>query len=241
MAVGVAPPLTWQGSLFASGAPRADTDFARAVRRDLGNGSWVEHVPGWLSGADQLFTSLVGRLRWETHEMPMYGQLVAQPRLSAWWALSDEKVRQPELAALAEVVGRRYGVTFESIGANLYRERARQRRVARRPARPGPVRPRRRHRHPLARLTAAVPAAAARGRPLGGLRRHQRRPAGDGWCVPARLAAHRAEDGARRAAPQHHLPLRHPVTRRLRWWSTGSRAAASRRSRSTGRAAPESC
>jgi alkylated DNA repair dioxygenase AlkB len=122
MAVAVAPPLTWQGSLFASGAPRADTDFARAVRRDLGDSSWVEHVPGWLSGADQLFTSLVGRLRWETHEMPMYGQLVAQPRLSAWWALTDEKVRQPELAALAEVVGRRFGVTFESIGANLYRD-----------------------------------------------------------------------------------------------------------------------
>jgi alkylated DNA repair dioxygenase AlkB len=52
----------------------------------------------------------------------MYGQLVAQPRLSAWWALTDEKVRQPELAALAEIVGRRYGVTFESIGANLYRD-----------------------------------------------------------------------------------------------------------------------
>ncbi len=122
MAVAVAPPLTWQGSLFASGVPRADTDFARAERRDLGDGSWVEHVPDWLSGADQLFTSLVGRLRWETHEMPMYGQLVAQPRLSAWWALTDEKVRQPELAALAEIVGRRYGVTFESIGANLYRD-----------------------------------------------------------------------------------------------------------------------
>jgi len=122
MAVALASPLTWQGSLFGTGEPHPDTDFTRAERRDLGGGSWVEHVPGWLSGADELFTSLVGRLRWEAHEMPMYGQLVAQPRLSAWWALTDEKVRQPQLAAFAGVVGRRYGVEFESIGANLYRD-----------------------------------------------------------------------------------------------------------------------
>ena len=122
MASALAPALSLQGSLFGTGEPAADAGFSRAVRRDLGDGSWVEHVPGWLGGADQLFSSVVTRLRWEAHEMPMYGQLVAQPRLSAWWSLADEKVRHADLAELAEVVGRRYDVAFESIGANLYRD-----------------------------------------------------------------------------------------------------------------------
>ena len=122
MLVDTAPPLTRQGSLFGIGEPVADALFESASRCDLGDGSWVEHVPGWMRGADQLFDSLLSRLHWEHHEMPMYGQLVAQPRLSAWWALADERVRQPDVAALAEAVGRRYGVAFESIGANLYRD-----------------------------------------------------------------------------------------------------------------------
>lgn len=122
MARALAPALTWQASLFAVGAPAAEVSFAAAERTDLGAASWVEVSRGAVSGADELFTSLVGRLRWETHEMPMYGQLVAQPRLSAWWSLADERVRHPDLAALAEAVGRRYGVTFESVGANLYRD-----------------------------------------------------------------------------------------------------------------------
>ena len=98
----------------------------------------------------------------------MYGQLVGAATVDAWWALTDEKVRQPELAALAEIVGRRYGVTFESIGANLYRDGRdsvawHADRHARAPSDPDVG-----HRHPLARVTPALPAAAARGGPSVG-------------------------------------------------------------------------
>lgn len=116
------PTLTWQGSLFGTGAPRADADFHGVVRTHLDDTSWVDLVPGWLTGADELFTTLLRRLAWRSNEMPMYGQLVRQPRLSAWWRLDDERVRQPLLAMLSESAGRHYGVTFESIGANLYRD-----------------------------------------------------------------------------------------------------------------------
>jgi alkylated DNA repair dioxygenase AlkB len=115
-------PLVWQGSLFGTGTPRPDAGFHGVARTQLDDTSWVDVVPGWLSGADELFTALLHRLAWQSNEMPMYGQLVRQPRLSAWWRLDDEQVRQPLLATLAEAAGRHYGVTFESIGANLYRD-----------------------------------------------------------------------------------------------------------------------
>ena len=115
-------PLVWQGSLFGTGTPRPDAGFHGVASTQLDDTSWVDVVPGWLSGADELFTALLHRLAWQSNEMPMYGQLVRQPRLSAWWRLDDERVRQPLLATLAEAAGRHYGVTFESIGANLYRD-----------------------------------------------------------------------------------------------------------------------
>lgn len=117
----VLDPLRWQSSLFALGEPCPDGQFRNAVRQDLGDHAWVELVPGWLAGSDQLFTQLLGRLHWSSREAPMYGQLVAQPRLSAWWSLRDEEVREPFVAEVAGLLGQRYGSHFTSVGANLYR------------------------------------------------------------------------------------------------------------------------
>lgn len=113
--------LRWQASLFALGEPSPDRQFRTATRHDLGDHAWVEHVPGWLEGSDQLFTHLLDRLHWSAKETPMYGQLVTQPRLSAWWSLTDEQVREPLVAELAGLLGQRYGSRFTSVGANLYR------------------------------------------------------------------------------------------------------------------------
>ncbi len=115
-------PLAWQASLLGAGSPSADADFGGARRRELSGGAWVEHVPSCLAGADQLFADLLHRLDWQAREMPMYGQLVPQPRLSAFWSLADEARRYPLLAELALVLDRRYGVRFKSVGANLYRD-----------------------------------------------------------------------------------------------------------------------
>jgi alkylated DNA repair dioxygenase AlkB len=117
-----APELAWQGSLLGAGRPQADPGFRGSRRHHLSDGAWVDHVPGWLSGADSLFADLLDRLDWQARELPMYGQLVPQPRLSAFWSLDDEAVRYPLLAQLAVVLGSRYGVRFESVGANLYRD-----------------------------------------------------------------------------------------------------------------------
>jgi alkylated DNA repair dioxygenase AlkB len=53
----------------------------------------------------------------------MYGRMVAQPRLTAWWSL--ESGGTPFLPLIEEMriaLLRRYGVTFDSVGLNLYRD-----------------------------------------------------------------------------------------------------------------------
>ncbi len=115
--------LQWQGSLFAGDDVASDPSFAGLRRRGLAHGAWVDHAPGWLRGADTLFAELVDSLDWQVREMPMYGQTVAQPRLSAWWPRDGEAApRFPAVEAMAEALGERYGVSFDSIGANLYRD-----------------------------------------------------------------------------------------------------------------------
>lgn len=120
--------LAFQPSLLALGEPDGDVDWRPAVRIDLGRGAWVEHVPGWLAGADALFTTLVDDVAWAHRRVAMYGRLVDEPRLTAWWA-DDEDPAGPEtlpaapavLRRLLGAVGERYGHPFDSIGLNLYR------------------------------------------------------------------------------------------------------------------------
>jgi alkylated DNA repair dioxygenase AlkB len=112
------PQLEWQGSLLGAQEPNIDT----AVRTELGGGAWVDVVPGWLTGADDLFGQLVGLAAWQERERPMYDKVLPEPRLSAWWtiATSPEAVR-PLLKDAARALGGRYGEAFGTAGLNLYR------------------------------------------------------------------------------------------------------------------------
>lgn len=119
--------LVFQPSLLAGGAPAPDATFATAARIDLGAGAWVDHVPGWLGGADALFTDLVASVRWRQREVAMYDRLVAEPRLSSWWGDEDDPERcldaaPASLRALVPALDSRYRRGFDAIGLNLYRD-----------------------------------------------------------------------------------------------------------------------
>ncbi|QXC62942.1 alpha-ketoglutarate-dependent dioxygenase AlkB [Aquihabitans sp. G128] len=116
------PDLSWQGSLLGGGEPQADAAFAGARRVELGQGAWVDHVPGWLRGADTLFDQLVDAVPWRAHEIPMYDQVVPEPRLSAWWSQPDRSTWPAHVAAIADALGARYDLEFDSLGTNLYRD-----------------------------------------------------------------------------------------------------------------------
>ncbi len=112
-----------QGSLFDGGEPEADTSFAGLRRIELDASSWVEHVPGWLRGADELFARLLATGRFEQREVWMYDRRVLEPRLTAGWSADVEAAELPAaLREISAVLSDRYGVGFDRIWVNLYRD-----------------------------------------------------------------------------------------------------------------------
>jgi alkylated DNA repair dioxygenase AlkB len=119
MPVTAGSEVQWQPALFDAAAPGVDPSFAAIRHVEIDDRSWVDHLPGWLSGSDSVFDALVGSVDWEQLDRPMYGRLVSQPRLSARWT-GDPGL--PVLDVMAECLSRRYGVTFDSVGLNFYRD-----------------------------------------------------------------------------------------------------------------------
>lgn len=118
--------FVWQGSLLTmpepGRGPSVDGSFAGAVRRRLDATSWVEHVPGWLRGADDVLAELAATLPWRHRRVVMFERLVDEPRLTWWWQEGHGTPEPlPVLAEAREVLARRYRRPFDSIGANLYR------------------------------------------------------------------------------------------------------------------------
>ena len=117
--------LAWQPSLLDSAALAPTFDHScRGVRRhDLGAGAWVDHLPGWVHGADALFAELLASTPWSHREVRMYERVLPEPRLTHRWELSRGSPPEP-FARLAEVLSERYDVEFTQVGANLYRDGA---------------------------------------------------------------------------------------------------------------------
>lgn len=112
-----------QGSLFGALAPAVDAGFAGAERTWLDDTSWVELVPHWLAGADEVFAALAEHLPWRQRRVTMYDHLVDEPRLTWWWRAADgDPEPLPVLADARRLLGIRYGRPFDSIGCNLYRD-----------------------------------------------------------------------------------------------------------------------
>jgi alkylated DNA repair dioxygenase AlkB len=119
-----APHLTWQPSLLDAGPQAAvDETFARATRIELDRLSWIERVPGWVSGSDALFDLLVHTAEWGQRTRKMWDQEVLEPRLTSWWgAESGRPLEPPILERMRRALSGRYGVEFDSMGLNLYRD-----------------------------------------------------------------------------------------------------------------------
>jgi len=97
-----------------------DATFARAVRTPLDAASWVEHVPGWLSGAAAVFAELARVVPWKQHRRELYGQWFLEPRLTAEYR--DLREAPQPLRAAAAALSRHYRVPYDSLWLNLYRD-----------------------------------------------------------------------------------------------------------------------
>jgi alkylated DNA repair dioxygenase AlkB len=110
--------LTWQPSLLDAVEPGFDPSFTSAERRDLGSDAWLEVVPGWVEGADELLTRVLAAAPWSEHERPMYDKVVVEPRLTTglWF---DPPA---PIGDMADCLSERFERDLCKVSANLYRD-----------------------------------------------------------------------------------------------------------------------
>ncbi len=115
--------VAWQGSLFAGASPAPDATFSACVRTELAGGAWVDHAPAWLDGSDSLFAELAASAPWRQRTRHMYDKVLDEPRLTAWWSAGDDDTGLPPVVReIRSLLSDRYGVAFDSVGCNLYRD-----------------------------------------------------------------------------------------------------------------------
>lgn len=114
--------LAWQGSLLGAAEPSIDATFRGSSRVQLDEDSWVDVVPGWLTGADAVFAALAQHAPWSQRERVMWGNRVPEPRLTCGWAEANVGQLAPVLLDARLALSARYGVAFNSGWLNLYRD-----------------------------------------------------------------------------------------------------------------------
>jgi alkylated DNA repair dioxygenase AlkB len=112
-----------QEDLFAIEASTliVDTSFATAKRMPIDAHSWVEVVPGWISGSWTLFAGLQRAVPWLQHDRQLFDQTFREPRMTAEYRdLGD--VPEKSVVVAARALSQRYGVVYDNLWLNLYRD-----------------------------------------------------------------------------------------------------------------------
>ncbi|MFF2133650.1 alpha-ketoglutarate-dependent dioxygenase AlkB [Streptomyces olivochromogenes] len=114
-----------QGSLFDQTDELHLSQLNATRRTVLGDGAWIDLLPGWLSGADALFARLVDEVPWRAERRQMYEHVVDVPRLLAYYRAGDA-LPHPILGearqALSAHYARELGEPFTTAGLCYYRD-----------------------------------------------------------------------------------------------------------------------
>ncbi len=120
-----APAVAWQPSLWAHQSTVVDVSFRGLERIQLDADSWLDHCPGWVSGSDQAFEELLRDIAWSQRRRRMYDREVDEPRLTSWRKMDDQATDVYQwMDDARSSLSTRYGVQFDSVGINLYRDGA---------------------------------------------------------------------------------------------------------------------
>ncbi|MEV4255378.1 alpha-ketoglutarate-dependent dioxygenase AlkB [Spirillospora sp. NPDC049652] len=116
----------FQGSLLDVGTEGGPRELGASVRRTrLAHGAWVDLRPGWLAGADALFTRLMADVPWRAERRRMYERVVDVPRLLAFYGETDP-LPDPVLDEARDLLSAHYrdelGEPFRTAGLCLYRD-----------------------------------------------------------------------------------------------------------------------
>ena len=114
--------LAWQGSILGAATPSVDTSFTRGARVQLDDDSWIDVVPSWVTGADEVFAALAEHAPWSQRHRIMWGNKVPEPRLTSGWSEAKIKHVAPVLLEARAALTARYGIAFNAGWLNLYRD-----------------------------------------------------------------------------------------------------------------------
>jgi alkylated DNA repair dioxygenase AlkB len=107
-----------------SPTPTLEPLRGRVTRHRLTAGAWVDVLPGWLHGSDEVFDTLLG-IDWRADRRQMYDNVVDVPRLLRWYG-GDETLPHSALieakAALNAHYAEELGEEFVTAGMCLYRD-----------------------------------------------------------------------------------------------------------------------
>ncbi|GAB2969724.1 hypothetical protein GCM10023080_036270 [Streptomyces pseudoechinosporeus] len=96
-----------QGSLFDQTDDIRLGPLHKLRRTRLGDGAWIDLLPGWLSGADALFARLAPEVSWRAERRQMYEHAVDVPRLLAYHG-ADDVLPHPVLAEARDALSAHY-------------------------------------------------------------------------------------------------------------------------------------
>ena len=115
--------LGTQEDLFATSTSELaiDISFATAKRMALDEHSWVEIVPGWVSGSEVLFDRMMNVVPWAEHDRRMFDKVFREPRMTATYRSLDQ-VPPIGLLEATRALSDHYGLVYDSLWMNLCRQ-----------------------------------------------------------------------------------------------------------------------
>ncbi len=117
------PSVVIQQSLFDTEAVAFDRRYRSVQRIALDDSCWVDYGQNFVQGSDALFQAILRTRKWTQRTRQMFDQRVQEPRLTAPWnAESGEPLEPCLLEEMRLSLSARYGVVFDSVGFNLYRD-----------------------------------------------------------------------------------------------------------------------
>ena len=110
--------LHYPMTLFGHGEPTVASGWA-PQRIELDPCCWVEHVPGFLTGADQLLANLEVHMDWFRGKRLMYGQWHDEPRRTSTEA-HDDSIEPVAIDAIRSELSQHYDMSFQGLHCNYY-------------------------------------------------------------------------------------------------------------------------
>ena len=115
----------FQASLLDAGQEFRLRELDRAERVPLAHGAWLDVLPGWVTGADDVFERLLGVVPWRAERRMMYDRMLDVPRLLCYYG-ADDVLPDPSLAEAMTALDVRYrpelGEPLCTAGLCLYRD-----------------------------------------------------------------------------------------------------------------------